>query len=159
MEVSFTPRPLYPRETPSGSHRPASWEGPKAGPHTFTKMRIACSCRDSNCNSSAVHNAAYSRYPQSYPGYSHTNGRTLIRSYFLFTREHLEGQSVLTRAEIMSQRANTQLLPQFVPAHSRHSWRKPSYKPAANIAIVTVLCLVLPTFANPKPNLRCTGVR
>jgi hypothetical protein len=46
--VSFTPRPLYPRERDPFTQWTGGWVGPRAGLETVVKRQIPCPCQDSN---------------------------------------------------------------------------------------------------------------
>jgi hypothetical protein len=50
--VSFTPRPLYPRERAPYTHWTRGWVGPRAGLDTVVKRKINSPYRDSNSQSS-----------------------------------------------------------------------------------------------------------
>jgi hypothetical protein len=58
--VSFTSRPLYPRERAPGTHWIGGWVGPRAGLDAVVKRKIPNPCQDSNPRS-------YSPWPSSIP--------------------------------------------------------------------------------------------
>jgi hypothetical protein len=50
--VSFTPRPLYPKERAPGTHWIGGWVGPRAVLDAVVKRKVPSPCRDSNHRSS-----------------------------------------------------------------------------------------------------------
>jgi hypothetical protein len=48
LMVSFTPRPLYPRNRARGTHWIRGWVGPRACLEAVKKRKISCPCRESN---------------------------------------------------------------------------------------------------------------